>query len=223
MQLWTYQHPHVLETLQRGETYACQWEWVPGERWRRAFRWMGERMTEAGLSPGEYAPVWAWHSVGRIGGKPDYDCANALLFGYQLAQGLCLLELEAPDHRVLLSGYGPWCALMDNLMDGNDLEPEYLQACFAPQIRPRRGRPPKYFDDIQACLPFIEPSWLQAWEKLDTEKMIKEKEIMQGEYDQINTPENLNDPEKWVKLVEELSLKFDLKGKPHPTLETWRL
>jgi hypothetical protein len=36
--------------------------------------------------------------VNRIGGKPDEDCTNSLLFGYQLEQGVDLLKLEVPDH-----------------------------------------------------------------------------------------------------------------------------
>ena len=174
MRLWSYQHPSVLETLQRGERYVCSWEHVPGERWQNAFRWMGQQMAERDIPIGENAPVWAWHSVNRFGGKPDEDCANALLFGYQMVQGIDVLELEVPDHMALASCYGAWNNILDSFTRGLAPEVQDIADCFAVQLAPRRGRPPLYFPEIQACLPYIEPAWLVAWDPLDTKRMMEE-------------------------------------------------
>jgi len=175
MRLWSYQHPSVVETLQRGERYVCRWEWVPGERWQNAFRWMGEQMAQRDIHTGEYAPVWTWHSVRRIGGKPDLDCADALLFGYQLAQGIDVLELAVPDHLALPSCYGAWNNVLDSFTMGYETEVQDIADCFAVRLTPRRGRPPIRFPGIQACLPYIEPAWLVSWEKLDIELLYEQR------------------------------------------------
>lgn len=175
MRLWSYQHPSVLETLQHGERYVCRWEHVPGERWQNAFRWMAGQMQHRGIPIGDYPPVWAWHSVNRLGGKPDMDCASALLFGYQLAQGIEILELEVPDQLALPSCYGYWGNVLNSFID--DLEPEAqdIENCFTVRLTPRRGRPPQYFPDIQACIPYIEPEWLVSSEKLDIELLHEQR------------------------------------------------
>lgn len=195
MRLWSYQHPAVLKTLQSGDRYVCRWEWVPGERWQNAFRFMSRQMALRNIDTGEHAPVWAWHSVNRFGGKPDADCANALLFGYQLAQGIDLLELEVPDHLSLVSCYGHWNYILDSIIDGNEPAEQNVKDCFAVQLTPRKGRPPHYFPEIQACLPSIEPGWLVGWETLDTKKMLHEKEIKLEEFlknANLPNPTNLN-------------------------------
>lgn len=174
MRLWTYQHPSVLETLRQGYTYRCSWEWSPDLRWQAAFHWMGEQMALRNIHIGQFAPVWAWHSVNRLGGKPDEDCANALLFGYQLVNGIQILELEVPDHLVLVSCYGTWGNILDELLSGQAIEDEAIAECFSVRLFPRRGRPRLYFRSIQACLPYIEPSWLVASERMDTEKMLRD-------------------------------------------------
>ncbi|PSR13268.1 MAG: hypothetical protein DA408_07150 [Bacteroidetes bacterium] len=171
MRLWSYQHPSVLETLQKGERYVCAWAHVPGERWQNAFRWMGGQMALRDIPVGENAPVWAWHSVNRLGGKPDEDCADALLFGYQLAGGINVLELEVPGHLVLASCYGYWNNILDRFIGGLAPEPQDVAACFAVHLTPHRGRPRLYFRAIQACLPYLEPDWLVAWEPLDSKRM----------------------------------------------------
>jgi len=174
MRLWSYQHPSVLETLQRHDRYVCRWEWVPGERWQNAFRWMGGQMALRDIPIGENAPVWAWHSVNRFGGKPDEDCANALLFGYQKVQGIDVLELEVPDRLALTSCYGVWNDVLDSFIDGVEPAAEHVANCFQVQQTPRRGRPPIRFPGIQACLPYIDVDWLVAWQPLDTKRMMEE-------------------------------------------------
>ncbi len=175
MRLYSYQHPSVIETLRKGKRYVCSWEHVPGERWQNAFRWMAQQMAERDIPIGEKAPVWAWHSVNRFGGKPDEDCANALLFGYQMAQGIDVLELVVPDQMALASCYGVWNNVLDIFIDGVEPEVEQVANCFQVQQAPRRGRPPNRFPGIQACLPYIEPAWLVASEPLDTKRMMEEK------------------------------------------------
>ena len=177
MRLWTYQHPAVLNTLQQGKRHLCSWDCESNQRWQNAYRWMAGQMNQHGIETGLHPPVWAWHSVNCLGGKPDTDCANALLTGFQLKQGIDLIELEAPDHLVLVSGYGPWNQILDRFMDGEIPDAQEAYDCFAVKIKPHRGRPRRYFRDIQACLPFIEPSWVISWETLDTVSIQEERRI----------------------------------------------
>jgi len=201
MRLWSYQHPSVVETLQRGERYVCRWEWSPDERWQNAFRWMAGQMAQRDIHTGEYAPVWAWHSVGRIGLKPDMDCANALLFGYQLAQGIDVLELKVPDHLALPSCYGAWNNVLDSFTMGHETEAQDIADCFAVRLTPRRGRPPIRFPGIQACLPYIEPAWLVSWEKLDTERMLEERRL------------GIEETKLFYEQYKSVEWEFDAKGK----------
>jgi hypothetical protein len=182
MRLWTYQHPSVLQTLERGERHVCRWDWVAGDRWQNAFRVMKQQMALRSIDTGEHAPVWAWHSVNRPGGKPDQDCAMALMSDIQLAQGIDLLELEVPDQQVLVSDYGYWNTILDGIVDGNEPAEHNIAACFDVQLAPRRGRPPHYFPSIQACLASIEPDWLSGWEILDTKKIMQDKQVLMAEY-----------------------------------------
>jgi hypothetical protein len=177
MRLWTYQHPRVLHTLQVGKQYHVRWEDVPNQRWQHAFRWMAEQMQGRGIQTGLFAPVWAWHSVNRLGGKPDWDCAYALLSDFQLMDGIDLIELEVPDHLVLLSNYGPWTEVLYSFIDGDLPRPEDEADCFGVNLKPKRGRPPHNYPDIQACLPYLDPDWLLASEALDTAKMLEERRI----------------------------------------------
>ncbi|MEI6409899.1 MAG: DUF3841 domain-containing protein [Bacteroidota bacterium] len=177
MRLWTYQHPAVLKVLLQGERYYCTWDCVPSLKWQQAYRWMIEQMALRNIQTGEFAPVWAWHSVNRLGGKPDMDCAQALLSENQIAEGIDLLAFEVPDHLALVSLYGPWNLILHRFLDGEIPETQEITDCFAAQLQPRRGRPKLYFDAIQACLPFIDPGWLVSSETLDTVSMLEERRI----------------------------------------------
>jgi Domain of unknown function (DUF3841) len=174
MRLWTYQHPKILETLQSGKRYTCQWEGINGEYWINSFRFMCQKMTEKGIQIGENPPIWAWHSVNRLGEMPDEDCGRALLSDDQLEQGIDLLQLEVPENLVLLSNYGPWNAILDVFYEKNDLQDKEILDCFTVDLKPRRGRPPQYFKSIQACLPYIEPEWLVSKLPFDAPKMIQD-------------------------------------------------
>ena len=137
--------------------------------------------------------------MNRLGGKPDMDCANALLFGYQLEQGVDVLELEVPDHLALPSCYGAWNNVLDSFTSGLEPEAQNIVDCFTVRLTPRRGRPPLYFPDIQACLPYIEPAWLISWEKLDTEGIMEERRL---------------GVEKAKEFYEQYKSELDAKGKP---------
>ncbi len=181
MRLWSYQHPAVLQTLQQGERYVGDWEGIYGERWQAAYRWMVRQMADRGIPIGEHAPVWAWHSVNRIGGKPDELCARALLSDVQLEEGRVVLELQVPDPLVLTSGYGPWNNILYGFLDDTMPVEQDVMDCFNVSLRSRRGRPPRYFPEIQACLPWIDPVWLVAWETLDVEAMLEKYRVLYEE------------------------------------------
>lgn len=201
MRLWTYQHPAILQTLQRGERHTCLWERVSGARWQQAFRWMAGQMVQRGIELGDHAPVWAWHSVNRIGGKPDMDCAHALLSDLQIEPGIVLLELEVPEHQALASCYGTWNLILDSFIDGASPEDQAVADCFSVILTPRRGRPTTYFPSIQACLPYIDASWVRSWELLDTEQMLAERKA------------RYEATKQFYETYQSIEWEFDAKGK----------
>ena len=192
MRLWSYQHPAVLQTLQRGERYVCTWDCVPDKHWHAAFRWMGRQMAERGIPIGEHAPVWAWHSVNLDGGKPDDLCALSLLSEIQLEEGIDFFELEVPDHLALPSCYGAWNGMLDDFIDDVAPVAKKVADCFAESLRPRRGRPPQYFPDIQACLPYLEPAWLVAWETLDSERLLEKRKVYIEKWPSLYPPHQIS-------------------------------
>jgi len=64
-------------------------------------------------------------------------------------------------------------SILDGFIDGAEPEPRDAADCFAVQLYPRKGRPPLFFQPVQACIPFIEPAWLLGWETLDTQKLLE--------------------------------------------------
>lgn len=201
MRLYSYQHPAILQTLQRGERHTCCWERVSGERWQNAFRWMADQMAQHGIKLGDYAPVWAWHSVNRIGGKPDEDCAHALLSDLQIEPGVVLLELEVPEHQALASCYNAWNLILDRFIDGDLPESQVVADCFSVRLTPQRGRPPARFPGIQACLPYIDASWVRSWELLDTEGMLAERKA------------RCEAAKQFYEAYQSIEWEFDAKGK----------
>jgi hypothetical protein len=173
MRLWTYQHPIIHQTLKSGKRFTCSWENIDnGSYWATSFQFMCQKMAENNIPIGENPPIWVWHSVNCIGGMPDDDCARALMSDVQLEQGIDLLQLEVPDNLVLLSNYGTWNSILDVFYEKKVPNEEEIEDCFTLQLKRKRGRPRKYFQDIQACLPYIEPEWLVKKEIFDNKKFL---------------------------------------------------
>jgi hypothetical protein len=158
--LWTIAHRDFVDRVRaRGRAHAA-WEQVE-PRWIPAYRWMAERLRERGLvHPGDTAdvpPVWAWHSCGGWQAPPDATTVD-MLFGTEPAnrEGLCLVTWSAPVERLLLSRYGPWCALLDQVVAGG--RPE--DAAGGVLLPPSRlaGPPPGWRpgDHVQACVHALE-------------------------------------------------------------------
>ncbi len=173
MRLWSYQPKTTVVTLQQGVRHTCSWQWVQGERWQAAYQLMVPQMEQCQIPIGDNAHVWAWHSVKRYGGKPDELCALMLLSELELEAGIDLIELNVPDALVLLSSYPHWNEILFAILGREEPPAEAIEKCFKVETSPRKGRPPYYYPEIQACLPYIEPNWLVGWEVLDTEEILR--------------------------------------------------
>lgn len=126
--------------------------------WTKVYQWMANQMAEKGISCGENAPVWAWHSCGRFEQAPTLDVAGNLLSLFEIEAGVKTIEFEYPEHFTLLTNYGPWNDIIYHFLDGfeaskialadlqalYDLEPDSLSE----------------YDAIQATLPYLCMEWV---------------------------------------------------------------
>lgn len=112
MRLWSFQFPRVLRILRRDGVYRPRWndvKWV-GPAWVLAYEWMVDEMIARGHMRHRHAPIWAWRR--SFGGRPPGQSAADSLFG-PIDYDVVRLELEIPDHVVLLSDYGAWSNVTD--------------------------------------------------------------------------------------------------------------
>lgn len=160
LHLWTFQAMEACEVLEKNGTLQVDWQITP-VNWRPAYRWMAQEMETQGVVLQGFAPVWAWHSCGGAwGGRPTFDTARALLTDMQLADGICVVELDAPAEICLLSSYSRFCELLDKILDNETPEREaFLDMFDVPPIIAD--------DDVQAALPYLKKEWVSDIRHLD--------------------------------------------------------
>lgn len=152
MRLWTWQTPEVVETLSRGEVHRAQWHRI-NQAGHGAYRAMANEMTAAGIQPASDPPVWLWCD------EPDPETVADRVFQVsregEPEQGLVVLTVEAPDSLVLLSSYSAWC---ERLSDASSRRPFDPVANLGPT-------------DLQGCLPYLHPDWVQSSHPLPTDDL----------------------------------------------------
>ena len=129
---------------------------------------MADQMVMRGICRKPVAPIWAWHSCGSYRGQPRKGDINSL-FGNDGRTGVTI-KIDAPDWLVLLSAYGPWNDVIDDVMVGEKnphrLDPVRRKWSRIFDIERYRYSKGNWRDrggnhyDVQACLPFIEKSWV---------------------------------------------------------------
>ncbi len=152
MRLWTWQTPEVADTLSLGKVHRAKWHRID-RAGHGAYRAMANEMAEAGIYGGPNPPVWLWCD------EPDQETVADR--SYQVARegeperGLVVLTVEAPDALVLLSSYSAW---IERLADPSSS---------------RSWRPNPYLGptDLQACLPYLDPDWVQSSHPLLTDDL----------------------------------------------------
>jgi hypothetical protein len=148
----------VVRTIRRESIVRADWTRVAPHD-RSAFELMVHEMEGRGILLAGHAPIWAWHSCHPSGGRPTPSSASSLLSLAQLEQGIFVMELDVPEHRVLLSSYFGWNQVLDHYMDGAAWPPQWFGSIFLTQPR-------AVGDDIQACLPFLDPRWVRRIRRL---------------------------------------------------------
>ena len=94
--------------------------------------------------------MWAGHGVVRL-----IDAATLFDATHELSRGFATITFRAPEHLVLLSDYRHWSDVM--------LTDEFSLRQWQPQRRTRSSHHPE-----QACLPYLELSWVMNVEPLPT-------------------------------------------------------
>jgi len=120
MKLWTIQPLSLYKQLQTKGILHCDGslsEHLQSEAFVNAYSWLAEQM-ENRISPppsGVKFPFWAWHTLNWRHKRPDLRCAEFRNF----AEPMVCLELELPDHEVLLSDEENWHIVLNNSFYSN--------------------------------------------------------------------------------------------------------
>ena len=78
------------------------------------------------------------------------------------------IEVDAPDHLVLLSDYGVWNEILDECIDADgdasktDPMGNNWERVFQVNLDEREPWGGSNNEDTQACLPYIERSWVRG-------------------------------------------------------------
>ena len=123
MRLWTIQGIEINEQLQReGVAFCSKPYWSNEPDFMRAYRWMADQMKKRiGEPPMKEIifPMWGWY---------QYNCAKSKKppkSHIDIPEGLsAYMEIEIPDHEVLLSGFVNWHTVLNHypLDNGKVLE-----------------------------------------------------------------------------------------------------
>jgi hypothetical protein len=163
LQLWTIQRRGLIELAREQGVAAPTWRDVEA-RWHEAFRWilaLTPAVPDASLA--HAPPVWAWHSCGAWQSPPLAEDIDMLLGQAEdrLRSSLVVAELTVPDERVLLSRYGPWNDMLEDLDRTGRLSPRAPAELL--DIEPLRGRSWRASgnrDDIQASFRGLRAEWI---------------------------------------------------------------
>jgi len=120
MRLWTIQPKVLFDKLQAEKVIRCDSEKSPLVTecgFGPSYDWMAEQMIRRVGPPPEGVkyPIWAWHTLGWKHAKPDLRRSE--FRGYNEPQ-VCM-ELEIPDHDVLLSNEDMWHIVLNDGYYGN--------------------------------------------------------------------------------------------------------
>lgn len=123
MRLWTVQPKDLYEKLLKEKVVRCRIEfseWVNEPNFRKAYDWMVWQMEQRiGKAPeGVQYPIWAWHTLAGKNKKPDLRGTE---FRYHTGEQVCI-ELEIPEHEVLLSDEGDWHIVLNDSYCASDTE-----------------------------------------------------------------------------------------------------
>ncbi len=160
MRLWTFQSITSIQELEQNGILTARWDrYRDHDKWKSAYHWISEQMEQRGIPCEGNAPIWAWHSCGKLGQAPTLSTARNLLSDLELEAGVKTIELECPDHLALLSNYGPWNDILDQHTMAKDGPPTIssatIEALFS--INPLSLEP---YESIQATLPYIKTAWV---------------------------------------------------------------
>jgi hypothetical protein len=112
MRLWTIQGIEIYEQLKReGVAYCTKPNWGDDPNFIYAYKWiakqMRQRIGEPPINGIEY-PIWAWY---------QYESSKKrkpLRSPLDISEGISVyMEIEVPDHNVLLSDFGAWHSVLN--------------------------------------------------------------------------------------------------------------
>jgi len=99
MRLWTIQDKWAYLRLQDKGVLCGDWRRLDSMGFKPAYKWLCAQMESRGISLKGRSPMWAWTH------KPDMRHS---MHRYRGKHGVVVLELEVPDHLVLVSNFDAW-------------------------------------------------------------------------------------------------------------------
>jgi len=157
--LWTFQNVSAIEELKSKGILEVNWDsYSKTYSFVKPYQWMAKQMAVRGINCTN-APIWAWHSCGRYEKAPRLVDARCLLSDLDLTYGVQTIEFECSRELVLLTNYGYWNSVLDEIITHQDefqINEETEKRLF--ETSKRRFR--KY-DTIQATLPYLKLDWVK--------------------------------------------------------------
>jgi hypothetical protein len=158
--LWTFQAIDSIEELKTKGILQAGWDrYSPTSHFAPSYRWMAKQMEARNIPCMNYAPIWAWHSSKKYEKAPTLVEARCLLSDLEIEFGVQTIEFECPVELVLLSRYGIWNAIMDELYSSEDkvkIDKRSLNRLFATERKQF-----KRYDSIQATMPYLKLEWVK--------------------------------------------------------------
>ena len=111
MKFWSIRTLEELEILLSGQPLRTDPDKVDKDR-KEAYQWISKQLSKKMIPPqGVEYPIWLWrYWEGKQRAKPDLRAGGHVERGCKAVR----IELEIPSHKVLLSDFDGWHAVLNN-------------------------------------------------------------------------------------------------------------
>jgi len=172
--LWTIQYETFMSRLEQRGRVRARWREAESA-WKSAYVWMARQTVERGCCRRPVAPIWAWHSCGAVGQGPDREVVED--YCGPNGRKVWLIEMEVPDGLVLLSHYGIWNDILEEVCvanggkvigaGGEEVPPDPPVGDWEQVFDIRLEDRTSWIDEgnrhaIQACVPYVDREWIRG-------------------------------------------------------------
>lgn len=153
--LWTLQHPAFMRHADAEGRIVGDEDRVPAS-WRKAYRWLADRVFAGNGVVLPSAPIWAWPVDLPDGWHVD-DVGRALLSDHERREGRRLIVFSAPSALAIPSVYPVWNEVLDHFLL---MEADAVDDAMERRLWDTASASP-YGALIQYTLPWLDPTWVE--------------------------------------------------------------